>query len=68
LHDTYDPPQLPTEEQAAREVIDAYEKGETFKRYDLTAASYMYHEIPLELVDGLVAAYGLGRFISIAAD
>lgn len=65
LHDTYDPPELPTDEQAAREIIDAYEHGEQFKRYDNYLRAYRYDDIPPELVDSLVAKYGLGRVILI---
>lgn len=68
LHDTYAPPELPTDEQAAREVIDAYDQGEQFKIYDKFASEYLYHPIPLELVDQLVAVHGLRRVFDMAAD
>jgi len=64
LHDTYAPMDLPSEEQAAREIIDAYEHGEQFKRYDSSLCAYRYDVIPPELVDGFVAKYGLIRVIS----
>lgn len=68
IHDTYAPPELPTEEQAAKEVIDAYEKGEMFKRYNKRLHWYEYEEIPKELVDGFVAKYSLVRIFDMAAD
>lgn len=59
LHQNYEPPELPTEEQAAREVIDAYEKGERFKIYNKRAHRYDYHDIPLATVDRFIAQYAL---------
>lgn len=68
-HDIYGPAGLPTEERAAREVIDAYEHGEQFKRYDRHLGAYRYDDIPPELVDTFVAKYGLERVIfDMAAD
>lgn len=61
LHDHYLPPEMPTEEQAAREVIDAYDHCESFKLYDRYSRAYIQHEIPLEFVDGLIAKYGLRK-------
>lgn len=61
LHDTYAPPELPTEDQAAKEVIDAYESGEQFKIYNKHAHRYDYRDIPPELVDGFIAKHGLKR-------
>lgn len=68
LHDNYLPPELPTEEQAVREIIDAYDQGEAFKVYNRYARRYIYHEIPLQLVDGLICKYGLAKVFSMAAD
>lgn len=68
LHASYFPPELPTGEQAAREIIDAYEKGEKFRRYDMSLGRYMQLEIPPSLIDELVAVYGLRKIISFAAD
>lgn len=68
IHDTYRPPKMPTEEQAAREVIDAYENGERFKRYDHYTKQYRYDEIPPELIDRFIAKYGLMRVFAMAAD
>lgn len=65
IHHTYAPMDLPTGEQAAREVIDAYEHGEQFKRYDSSISAYRYDDIPPGLVDSFVARYGLGRTISV---
>ena len=58
LHRIYAPPQLPTEEQAAKEVIDAYDQGEMFKIRD---HGYELKEIPPQFVDSLVAKYSLVR-------
>ena len=68
IHDNYEPPELPSEPQAAKEIIDAYENGELFKIYNTFLKTYIYEEIPKEIVDGLIAKYSLGRFISVAAD
>lgn len=68
LHDNYLPPELPTEEQAAREIINAYDQSERFKIYDCYVKQYMNHEIPKELVDSLVARYSLIRVFDMAAD
>lgn len=68
LHATYDPPALPTEEQAAREVIDAYEHGERFKVYNKRCHWYELTDIPPELVDDFVAKYSLVRVFDMAAD
>ncbi len=68
LHDIYTPPNLPTEEQAAREIIDAYDRGEMFKRYDTYRHAYRYDEIPKGLVDIYVARYGLIKIFDMAAD
>ena len=58
LHRVYSPPEMPTPEQAAREVIDAYEHGEQFK---VRGRGYEYRDIPKDLVDGFVAMYSLVR-------
>lgn len=63
LHRLYEPPELPTEEQAAREIIDAHDKGERFKRYDHRIRRYRYEEVPRELADQLIAQYGLYRVV-----
>ena len=70
LHDIYSPPEFPTEDQAAKEIIDAYEHGEMFKRYDTYKKAYRYDEIPASLVDSLVAKYSLVRVfdMGMAAD
>lgn len=68
IHATYDPPALPTEEQAAREVIDAYDQGEQFKIYNKRCHWYDLKDIPPELVDGLVAKHSLVRVFDMAAD
>lgn len=71
FHDTYAAPPVPSEEQAARAVIDAYEHGEYFKRYDRYTHRYRYDEIPPELVDRFIAKYGLRRVVvdmGMAAD
>lgn len=59
LHDTYDPPKLPTETQAAMEVIDAHEHGERLKRYNRYEKRYDYHDIPEEVVNRFMAKYGI---------
>lgn len=61
IHDHYDPPQLPTEGQAAKEVIEAYEMGERFRVYNKHFHRYDLKEIPPELVDEFVAAYSLRK-------
>ena len=66
LHDTYAPMDLPSEDQAAREIINAYENGEQFKRYDNYLRAYRYDDIPPELVDTFVAKYGLCRVFPTA--
>lgn len=68
IHDNHLPPEPPTERQAAREVIDAYDKGEQFHIYDKYARQYFCHDIPRELVDGLVAKHGLIKVFDMAAD
>lgn len=68
LHDNYDPPEMPTEAQAAKEVIDAYDQGERFKIYDRYSKAYFYQEIPQELVDGFISTLGLRRVFAMAAD
>jgi hypothetical protein len=68
LHDHYEPPEVASEEQAAKEVIDAYDQGERFKIYDRYSKSYFYQEIPLELVDGFISSLGLRRVYVMAAD
>lgn len=68
LHDTYSPPEMPSEEQAAREVIDAYDQGEMFKIYDRYSKQYFYHEIPQDLADEFICKYSLVRVFDMAAD
>lgn len=68
LHKNYDPPELPTHEQAAKEVIDAYDKGEQFKIYNKQCHWYDLKDIPSELADSLVAKYSLVRIFDMAAD
>ena len=68
LHQNFDIPELASEEQAAREVIDAYDKGEQFKVYDRYAKKYFLHDIQPHLVDAFMAKYSLAKYISLAAD
>lgn len=68
IHDTYGPPEFPTEEQAALEVIRAYDQGEQFKIYNRQCHWYDRQDIPPELIDGFIATYGLRRVFSMAAD
>lgn len=68
LHDTFLPPDLATDEQAAREVIDAYDRGEQFKIYDSYAHYYFYKDIPQDLVDGFVGSFGIRQVFDMAAD
>lgn len=68
IHKNFDMPELPTEEQAAREVVDAYDRNETFKIYDRFARKYFEHEIPQYLVDAFICKYSLARVYSMAAD
>lgn len=68
LHRRYQPPELPSYEQAAREVIDAYDQGERFKIWNKRCHWYELKDIPPELVDGLVAKYSLVRVFDMAAD
>lgn len=68
LHTAYDPPEMPCEEQAAKEVIDAYENGEQFKRYSHQDSTYHYHDIPSDVVDGFIRHYHLRRVYPMAAD
>lgn len=68
LHDRYEPPELPTDGQAAREVIDAYENGEMFKIWNKRCHWYDLKAIPPDLVDGLVAKYSLVKVFDMAAD
>jgi hypothetical protein len=58
LHKTYGPPEVPTFDQATREIIDAFEKEELFKFYDATDESYYFEPIPLGLIDKLVRECG----------
>lgn len=59
LHVTYDPPKLPTEAEAAKEVICAYERGEQFKIYNRSTGEYDFHPIPLAIVDDLIKEHRL---------
>lgn len=68
LHDMYAPPEFPSEQQAAREVIDAYEHGERFKIYNRRCHWYDFKEIPPELANEFVAKYSLVRIFDMAAD
>ena len=67
-HNNYGPGQFPAEERAAKEVIDAYDRGERFKIYNKRCHWYDYKEIPKDLVDGFVAKYSLIRVFDMAAD
>lgn len=62
-HRTYGPGQFPTEEQAALEVVDAYDRGEHFSKRGGGLPGYHLEEIPLSLVDGFIAKYGLSRYM-----
>lgn len=68
LHDNYEPPEIASEQQAAHEIIEAYDMGEQFKIYDRYAKRYGYHEIPKDIVDGLVATHSIKRIFDMAAD
>lgn len=68
IHATYDAPEMPTEGQAAREVIDAYDQGEQFKVFGRRSHQYYYKDIPKDLIDGFVAKYSLIRVFDMAAD
>lgn len=59
IHKNYDPPELPTEEQAAKEVICAYERGEQFKKYDYRSEEYYFEDISPNTVDELIRKYKL---------
>lgn len=64
LHDRYEPPAMPTESQAAKEVINAFDAGEQFKIR--VAGRYELIDIPKDMIDGFVAKYSLVRVIDLA--
>ena len=68
LHKRYEPPEMPSYEQAAKEVIDAYEHGENFKIWNRQCHWYEHKPIPKDLVDYFVAKYSLVRIFDMAAD
>ncbi len=63
LHSHYEPPEMPTGEQAAREVVDAYDQGEQFKIKG--KGGYRLQNIPLEMVDRFIEQYDLSKIYSI---
>lgn len=63
LHANYSQPEMPTTQQAAIEVIDAYDKGEQFRLYEPSSESYYTEGISKEFVDSLVREHGLYIYV-----
>ena len=68
IHKRFDPPELPTLDQAAKEILDAYEKGENFKVWNDDYKRFDIKPISEEDADKLARDYPLVRIFNMAAD